>query len=352
MVPGLHLLRELAARKGRLEHLLWLTSGRPIEQLVLAELADVIEPGRWQCIDLGLEAPGGGAPSIRRKLSRAMPSALRVWRVLRAERCDVLLGLGGWICAPALVGAKLAGVPSALLEINAQAGSVTRSFGSAANKVLHAWPRTMPARSSPRHVLCGAPVGPRFAPPGEGEQKTARRDFGFEPARPLLLVLGGSQGAAPLNRFIDEHAQALIEAGWSILHQTGPGKLGRGAGPRWVCKEYLQDMPRALRAASLVLCRAGGSSLAEIAAVRVPAWAVPYPQAKDRHQDWNAKALGPGVRVIPQEDLGPGVAQDLIDALGPDGLAKLDQQALALGQVSPSGAALRIWQELEGLAQR
>ncbi|MBK7643639.1 MAG: UDP-N-acetylglucosamine--N-acetylmuramyl-(pentapeptide) pyrophosphoryl-undecaprenol N-acetylglucosamine transferase [Planctomycetes bacterium] len=132
----------------------------------------------------------------------------------------------------------------------------------------------------------------------------ARAELGFDPDRPLLVVLGGSQGAAGLNRFVQRHAAQIAGGGVQLLHQTGPGRAAEGAPELPGCRtvEYIDPMHTALCAATLALSRGGASTLAEIAALRLPALVVPYPHHADRHQERNARVLGEGLRLV---DRGP-----------------------------------------------
>ena len=164
-----------------------------------------------------------------------------------------------------------------------------------------------------------------------------------------MVILGGSQGAAGLNRFVAGHVDGWLRAGIEVLHQVGPGRLAEAADPveGYQAVEYLHDVPTALEAATLVLCRGGASTLAEIAAMRVPAWVVPYPHHADRHQERNARELGEGVCIVPEEQLSPAFAQQLVGLAGPDGGARRGEMSLALGQLAPERAAERL---AEGLA--
>ncbi len=346
LVPGLHLIEDLAQRGGVLEDLVWFTGGRPVEQRVLAGLADLASPAPVRVVPLRLESRAGGAPGKLRQAMRLGPSAAHARRVLRDHRSQVLLGLGGFVCGPAVVGAAAAGVPRALLEINAHAGQATRLLGRISQRVLHAWPATMPGTPGQKHVLTGAPLGPRFRPPTRAERTAARRELGLDPDRPMLLVLGGSQGAGALNDYVLEHGPKLVEQGCSIVLQTGQGKLpAQGpAGDHWLLTEYLPDVPTALYAASVALTRGGASTLAEVDAVALPAWVVPYPHHADRHQESNARQLGAGVQIVAEAELDASLLKRLADALQ----SKSEQRDSPAGQ---QRASELVWSRLAQLAR-
>jgi len=275
----------------------------------------------------------------------------RARRVLREEGSELLLGLGGYATAPATLAARSLGLTVALLEINAAAGRATRALAPLTRRVFHAWPATLPRRPGVRHALVGPPVAPRFGPVTEEARRSARRRLGVPVDAPLVAVLGGSQGAGGLNDFVQQQAATLLSCGVQVLHQVGPGRMDEAAdaaaGYRAV--EYVRDVPTVLEAATVVLCRAGASTLAEVAAMRAPAWAVPYPHHADQHQERNAHELGAGVRVVPEADLGPGLAQELARLVGPEGAAEREAMRLALDRVAPERAAERLAEGLAGL---
>ena len=207
-----------------------------------------------------------------------------------------------------------------------------------------------------RDRLVGPPVAPRFvAPTGLDEaQKEAKDDLGFDPDRPLLVVLGGSQGALGLNAFVRSNVSYLLGSGVQVLHQVGPGRGTEGATnlEGYAAIEYLDDVWRGLVAADGVLCRGGASTLAEIGAMGTPAWVVPYPHHADGHQERNARQLAGGVRIVEEQDLDHGRCEELVRFLGPKGAQERDRMRRHLRAAVPLDAAQRIWGELSRLGQR
>jgi UDP-N-acetylglucosamine:LPS N-acetylglucosamine transferase len=356
IVPGLHLLGHVAERGATLEtplaDLVWLTSGRPVEQRVLASLPAGIACDR---VALPLEPEGGGAPSRSALVLRTPLAVARARRALVRHRSEVLLGLGGFTALPAVIAARSLGVPVALIEINAITGSATRWLGRFAARVFHAWRSTLREGEGSVDRWIGPPLAPEFALAACGgiDPAAARAALGFDAARPLLVVLGGSQGAGALNRFVREHAPALVASGIQILHQTGPDKLGEACEPfsGYRSAGYLSDVARALAAATVVLCRGGASTLAEVAATRRPALVVPYPHHADRHQERNAAELGQGAIVILESQLGLATRETLIELCGTAGSGRRERMSAALAEVVPSDSAARLWAELVLLAR-
>ncbi|HIG12631.1 MAG TPA: hypothetical protein EYG30_07330 [Planctomycetes bacterium] len=355
IVPGLHLVaRSLAGGDApRLDDLLWFTSGRAVEQRVLAEVPRELP---WEQVKLSLEPPGGGAPSRLRLIAQTPRAFWSARCALRRHQSQVLLGLGGFTTLPAALAARSLGIPVVLLEINAAPGQATRVLGPLASRVLHAWRGSLPdGVESRRHRLAGAPVAPEVAAARipESQEAEALTALGFDPERPLILVLGGSQGASSLNRFVEEYAHLWISAGSQVLHQCGPKKRAE-LGPQRPglrVREYIAPMAPALAAARVVLCRGGASTLAEIAVAQVPAWVVPYPYHADRHQERNARELGEGVRIVSEASLDRQHATLLAEFAGAGGARAREVMRQALARASAEDSALQILLELESLAR-
>ncbi|MDP6386890.1 MAG: UDP-N-acetylglucosamine--N-acetylmuramyl-(pentapeptide) pyrophosphoryl-undecaprenol N-acetylglucosamine transferase, partial [Planctomycetota bacterium] len=266
---------------------------------------------------------------------------------------QVVLGLGGFVTAPVALAARSLGIPMALLEINSVVGKANQWLSPLCQRVYHAWEETVPADAGQRHLHMGPPVSPRLEPTdGESSRSKAKDRLGFEGGRPLLVVLGGSQGAQAINRALKAGAPPLVEKGISILHQVGPGKMAEAAelqSASYLAVEYVDEMDRALRAADLVLCRGGASTMAEVAAVQTPAWVVPYTHHRDNHQTHNAQQLGDGVRIVPESTL-EGALAEAPGFMGEGGAAERERMRRALGRCVPRNAAVQILDDLERLA--
>lgn len=367
VVPGLHLLAHARAG-GVATHVLWFGAGRAVEERVfggaLAEPAAAVVAGTTiERIALSLEPPGGGAPSRLRLVARTPGSVLAARHALRRSGARVLVGLGGFTVLPAVLAARSLGLAVVLLEVNAEAGLATRWLARLARHVVHAWPASVPAGASPgapgdagaRHLVLGPPLAPAFLAPDPSDARRAelRRALGLDPERPLLLVLGGSQGALGLNRFVAEHAERLVAAGLSVLHQVGPARLTEAAPERegYRALEFVDDVCAALDAADVVLCRGGASTLAEVAARGVPGFVVPYPHHADRHQERNARALGEGLVVVDETALGPATVQAIVALAGPAGRAERTRRGALLRAAVPRDGAARLWELVRELAR-
>jgi UDP-N-acetylglucosamine--N-acetylmuramyl-(pentapeptide) pyrophosphoryl-undecaprenol N-acetylglucosamine transferase len=340
----LHLLADRVVSEG-LTDVVWFQSGRAVEDHAFAGVTLGVDVRR---VTLRLEPEGGGAPSLAQLALKTTPAVRKARRALREHGSDVLLGLGGFTSLPAVLAARSLRVPVALFEINALPGKATRVLAPLAQRVLHAWREG--AAAGGRHAWTGPPLEAAFLA-GRSDTRAARRAEGFEPDQPLIVVLGGSQGARALNRFVARHVDLFARRGIGVLHQVGPGRLHEAAfeRPSYRAVEYVDDVHRALSAASVVLCRGGASTLVEVGAAGRPAVVVPYPHHPDRHQERNALQLGDGVQTVHEESLGPTVARELAELCGPDGAAERERMGRAMEGAVPRDGAARIWYELRTL---
>jgi len=194
----------------------------------------------------------------------------------------------------------------------------------------------------------GTPVRPQFQP---GNPTPCRAAFRLDLDRPTILVMGGSQGAGGINEMILSALPVLGDraAAWQWLHLTGPKDVGRveqayaARGLKAIVKPFLVEMDMALGAATIAVSRAGASSLAEIAAVRLPSLLVPYPAAADNHQFFNAQAFAAtgAARLLEQKKATPEKVAASLRELVDDAAARAKMQA-ALAQWHAPRAAEQI----------
>jgi UDP-N-acetylglucosamine--N-acetylmuramyl-(pentapeptide) pyrophosphoryl-undecaprenol N-acetylglucosamine transferase len=233
---------------------------------------------------------GQGWVGKARALSTLLASAWRGRRLVRRLAAAVVVGTGGYVAAPAVLGARLARCPTLLLEPNARAG--------AANRFLSRWADlgAVAFADTARDLRC--PVEVTGTPVREAFFAAAPRPAGGSPS---LLVLGGSQGAREINEALPAVVGALAAVGHHlrVVHQAGDGKevavravyagLDRGAVEVEVVP-FLEDMPAAVAASDLVVSRAGAITLAEICAAGRPAVLLPLREAAG-HQLDNARRM-------------------------------------------------------------
>jgi len=292
-------------------------------------------------------------------LARSAASAAVLIRRLGAT---VVLGTGGYVSAPAVVGARLAGRPVLLLEPNARAGVANRWLSRWATAAAVGYAATADGLHCPATVT-GVPVRRAFfaapAPPPAGAAATTPAGAAAPP--PRLLVLGGSQGARQLNRALPAAAAQLLAAmpELRILHQAGARHLDEtraayaAAGvpaTRAEVVPFLDDVAGAMAASGLLVSRAGAITVAEICAAGRAVLLAPLAIAAGHQQD-NARLLAAagGAEVLGVADLEPGpLAARLAGLLG-DG-ARLAAMGRAARSLARPDAAAAIADRLAALA--
>ena len=250
-------------------------------------------------------------------------TAYRQARVAFANRPPAaLLCMGGFTSAPPAAAARRLGVPVFLHEANAVPGRANRWLARQVRRGYVCFPEAVRRLRLREVEVVGMPVRRQFRPADAG---ACRMALGLDPARRVLLVMGGSQGARGVNEAIVQAAPALAAGvnGLQFLHLTGSADEGRvraayaNAGIRAVVRAFLTEMELALGAADAAVARAGASSAAELAALRVPALLIPYPYAADNHQEANARALeaAGAARWLPQAEATAGRLAGEVSAL-------------------------------------
>jgi len=222
------------------------------------------------------------------RLSRALLQALAV---MRRHQPSVVVGLGGFVTGPGGVAAWLTRRPLLIHEQNAIAGFTNRCLAHLARQVLEAFPGSF-GRDVHAKVI-GNPVRADISAVPPPSARFAGRTG---PIR--ILVIGGSQGAARLNAVVPFALKRLSSwLAFDVRHQAGERWLEAGrasyaqAGVRADVRPFIEDMSEAYAWADLVICRAGALTVSELAAVGVASILVPFPNAVDDHQAYNAQYL-------------------------------------------------------------
>jgi UDP-N-acetylglucosamine--N-acetylmuramyl-(pentapeptide) pyrophosphoryl-undecaprenol N-acetylglucosamine transferase len=266
------------------------------------------------------------------------------WQSWRASRNffksrppRAVLAMGGFTSAPPVLAAGKFGARTFLHESNTIPGRANRFLARFVDEAFVGFPSAAARLRARKVTTTGTPVRPQFQP---GEPAPCRAAFRLESNRPTILVMGGSQGASGINDMILSALPLLGNrtSAWQWLHLTGPGDVEKveqayaARGFKAVVKPFLVEMDMALGAATIAVSRAGASSLAEIAAVRLPSLLVPYPTAADNHQFYNARAFEAtgAARLLEQKNATPEKVAALLCELieGPAARAKI-QAALA-----------------------
>ena len=241
-------------------------------------------------------------------------------RCFSERRPRAVLAMGGFTSAPPLLAARGFQAPTFLHESNTVPGRANRWLSWIVEQAFVGFPSAANRLHTRRVKLTGTPVRPSFA---QLDPHACRTALGLDPARPIALVMGGSQGANAINELVIRALPFLADSGpdWQWIHLAGATDVEKvkhayqAHGLAASVYSFFSKMELAMGAATAAISRAGASSLAEIAAVRLPAVLIPFPAATDNHQFHNARAFEQtgAARLLEQRTARP---EDLSRALG------------------------------------
>ncbi len=270
-------------------------------------------------------------------------------RVLRDVEAQVVIGFGGYVSAPAYIAARSLNLPFFVHEANARAGMANKLGVKLGGIGLAAVPN-----SGLQAEVVGIPVKQAIL---QVDRDSARAEgramFGLDHDKPVLLVTGGSQGAASINAAMEQAAEALHNAGVQVLHSYG--KRQSFDAPDYAdyhAHPYIDRMDLAYCAADMIVCRSGAMTVAEISSVGLPAIYVPLPHGNGE-QELNALPVveAGGGSIIHDADLsGAAIAQAVIPLIrDPKRLAQASEAARLAGH---RDAATRIVERLVAAVSR
>jgi len=258
-------------------------------------------------------------------------------KIFRQRRPQAVLAMGGFTSAPPIFAGRKFGAKTFLHESNTIPGKANRFLARFVDEAFVGFPETATRLKARKVTPTGTPVRPQFGIRNTAECRLA---LGLNTERPTILVVGGSQGASGLNAMVLSALPLLKQKNWQWLHLTGSSDFEKvksayaSLGINAIVKPFLAEMDLALGAATAAVSRAGASSLAEIAALRLPALLVPFPAAADNHQFFNARlyALSGAARLLEQKDSTPDKVAGILAELVEDDSAR-----------SKMDAALELW---------
>jgi len=275
-------------------------------------------------------------------------SWLAARRAFGARKPAAALAMGGFTSAPPIFAARQLGAKTFLHESNTIPGKANRWLSRFVDECFVGFPQAASRLHTKNVVTTGTPVRPQFKP---RDAAACRVALGLDPDRPTVLVMGGSQGAAGVNYLIVKTITALAarEPRLQFFHLSGPGeaekmrKVYAEKTMRAIVHGFFGEMDTALGAATVAISRSGASSLAEIAAMRVPSILVPYPVATDNHQFFNARAFEEtgAAHLLEQQYVEPDKTASLILDLITNAVAR-EKMQLALAKWHAPQAAEQI----------
>jgi UDP-N-acetylglucosamine--N-acetylmuramyl-(pentapeptide) pyrophosphoryl-undecaprenol N-acetylglucosamine transferase len=346
LYPGIAVARELLSRYPDAE-VSFAGTARGIEARVV--------PREGFPLDL-IRSGGMKGKAIGDRLRGALLVPLSLfdgWRIVSARRPAIVIGVGGYSSGPVVLIAALRRVPTMLLEQNAVPGLTNRLLSAVVQAAAVTFESTRAFFGS-KAFVSGNPVRPEFFAAAGPHEESAIND---RSSVIRVLVFGGSQGAHAINVAMVEAATQLATGSPPVrlVHQTGERDLEmvraayRAAGLQADVEPFLYDMERQLSAADVIVCRAGATTLAEIAAAGRAAILIPLPTATDDHQRRNADALAAAgaAEVLLQRDLGGAALAGRVLALAGDAARRRRIAEAARSLARPDAARLIVDRAME-----
>lgn len=216
-------------------------------------------------------------------------------KIVREFKPDIAIGVGGYCSGPTLKAAQKQGIPTLLQEQNSYAGVTNKLLAKKADRICVAYGGMERFFPADKIIETGNPVRKALTEKSLDTGK-ARESFGLHPAKPTLLVVGGSLGALTLNESMENGLRKLVEAGCQVIWQTGKNFGDRGEKAAKgvtgvVVTKFISDMGSAYAASDLVVSRAGAGSISELELLGKACVLVPSPNVAEDHQTKNAMAL-------------------------------------------------------------
>jgi UDP-N-acetylglucosamine--N-acetylmuramyl-(pentapeptide) pyrophosphoryl-undecaprenol N-acetylglucosamine transferase len=292
-------------------------------------------------------------PAVGLQNRNYLSFAFSFWKSFRAAIAvfkrrppQAVLAMGGFTSAPPILAARKFGSKTFLHESNTIPGRANRFLARYVDEAFVGFPETVDRIRASKKSVTGTPVRPQFSEPSPSQVTACRSALGLVPDLPTVLVVGGSQGASGLNELILSALPLLVSKKWQWLHLTGANDFEKVKAAyrtqklKAAVKPFLAEMELALGSATVAISRAGASSLAEIAAVRLPSLLVPFPAAADNHQYFNAHAFERtgAARLLEQKNSTPEKIAAILNELVEDEAARSKMRTALAPWHSPRAA--------------
>ena len=251
-------------------------------------------------------------------------STMKAKKIIKRFKPDIVVGTGGYICFPVLKAASKLGIPTAVHESNACPGLTTKMLADIVDTIMLGFEESRKYYKNPeKTVVTGTPVRGEFA---SYSMRSAKAELGIPMDKPLVVSVWGSLGAENMNEVMcSVIALAGKTPGFTLIHSAGVEGYEkmvthlRSTAPDYEkngmdVREYIYDMPRVMAAADLVLCRAGASTISELAYMHKPTIFVPSPYVTNNHQYKNAKVVEDAGGALIFEE-GAFEPRELLDAV-------------------------------------
>ena len=241
-------------------------------------------------------------------------STFQIIRILKEKKINLVFTTGGYISAPTIVASKLLRIPIIIHESNVIPGMVTKYFGFLCNYVLLGFKKTNSYLKNCKTIFTGTPLRdqfykfnflPEWVPKGNG---------------PLLIVMGGSQGAKAINQILYESQEFLIKKQFRIVHIIGESNqqpFHVKNSKNYIQKKFTNEIAALIQNCDLVISRSGAGAINELIEAEKPSILIPYPDSKNNHQEKNAMILAEsgGSVLINQNKISKEVFEETLERI-------------------------------------
>ena len=278
-------------------------------------------------------------------------SLTKARRILKRFRPDVVIGVGGFASGPTLKAANWLGIPTVIQEQNSYPGKTNRNVGKKAKAICVAYDHMEQWFPAEKTHMTGNPLRANIAVKGSRDE--AAEYFHVDPAKPIVLLVGGSQGALGINKGISAQLNAFKDNDIQLIWQTGKTYIGQAkeevAALQLADKVkptvFIDRMDLAYTIADVVISRAGAMSISELALVQKPVIFVPLPTAAEDHQTANARVLADADAAIlcPDSEAPKRLVADAIALINdPQRIARFEANAHKLGKFGAAETIAKI----------
>ncbi len=267
-----------------------------------------------------------------------------VKQLLRKEKVDLVFTTGGYIASPAILAARLSGIPAILHESNYIPGKVTKLLSRFCDTVALGFQGTAKYLPQTQTNWVSTPVRSQFYSP-------QALDLNIPDNVPLIIIIGGSQGAVSVNKMVRQCVASWLEMGAYVVHLTGKNDPDADSfkHPQYITLPFYDNMAGLLQRANLAVSRAGSGTLTELAITQTPAILIPYPFAAEDHQSFNAKVFvdAGAAYCYQQKELTEQMLTEIVlDLLkNPEKLKKMQQKTAELAVIDSAEKLANLIQE-------
>tara|TARA_Y100000589_G_C27184633_1_gene642144 strand:+ start:255 stop:1343 length:1089 start_codon:yes stop_codon:yes gene_type:complete len=242
-------------------------------------------PKKYKLLTLNIDSPRGKNLFLLIKYFQVLLATFQVLKIIHTRKIKLIFTTGGYISAPSIVAAKLLNIPVIIHESNLVPGLVTKSCGRFCDFVLTGFEQTNSYLKGCNSIYTGTPLRnqfyiknkiPKWVPKGDG---------------PLIIIMGGSQGAQFINDIIFKLLDFLTDNNFRIVHIMGSNLYNKFKNKNYIPIDFTNEIAALMQNCDLVISRSGSGSINEIIKTKTPSILIPYPYSKDNHQEKNALIL-------------------------------------------------------------